>query len=290
MLHDTLATLSQLFAIHWIGAIHAVKLVSFALIPAIAIELLVPARRLHLPTVLLNLAYAPIYMTLAGMALYPVDYFISPMLPRNLLGWAVANQPWWIIGVVTLVYLALFDFFYYWFHRAQHRTPLLWRYHRFHHADTNISASSTIRHHWLEEALRYFVLGIPMIILFGQPDRTLPWLGIIIGVYGMFIHWNVKLPLGPMTLAIVGPQYHRIHHSLKKEHFDKNFAVFFPFWDWLFGTACLPQKGEYAQTGVDDGASANGLAQLLPYPLLPQTRTPQQARQQDSAAASAAQR
>lgn len=268
---------------------YAIKLVSFALVPAIAIELLRPAHRLHLPTVALNLAYAPIYMTLAGMALYPVDHFISPLLPRNLLGWTIAEKPWWIVGAVTLMYLAIFDFFYYWFHRAQHRVPLLWRFHRFHHADTNISASSTIRHHWLEEALRYFVLGIPMIILFGQPDRTLLWLGVFIGVYGMFIHWNVKLPLGFMTLVIVGPQYHRIHHSVKKEHFDKNFAVFFPFWDWLFGTACLPQKGEYAQTGVDDGASANGLAQLLPYPVLLQSGNPRQA-PWDSAAEGVVQR
>lgn len=127
-----------------------------------------------------------------------------------------------------------------------------------------------------------------MIILFGQPDRTLPWLGIIIGVYGMFIHWNVVTarPHDPRhRRAAVSP----IHH-LKKEHFDKNFAVFFPFWDWLFGTACLPQKGNMPKPALMTAQALNGLAQLLPYPLLPQTRTPQQARQQDSAAASAAQR
>lgn len=268
MPQDNWSFLTQLLLQQWTGALYAVKLVSFALVPAIIIELLAPARRLHVRTVLMNLAYAPVYMTLAGIALYPIDHFLSPLLTRNLLGWTVTNQPWWVVGFVTFVYLAVFDFFYYWFHRAQHRWPLLWRYHRFHHADPNISASSTIRHHWLEEVLRYFVLGIPVIVLFGQPDRTLPWLGMLIGIYGMFIHWNVKLPLGPLSLVIVGPQYHRIHHSLKKEHFDKNFAVFFPFWDRLFSTTCLPHKGEYAETGVQDGGSANGLGQLLPYPLI----------------------
>lgn len=275
MLHDTWITFSQLLAQHWAGALHAIMLVSFALIPAIAIELLMPARKLHLPTVLLNLVYAPVYMTLAGLALYPLSHFISPWLPHNMLHWNMADQPWWATAGMTLAYLATFDFFYYWFHRAQHQIPLLWRYHRFHHADVNISASSTIRHHWLEEALRYFVLGAPLIVLFDDPGRTLPWLGILIGVYGMFIHWNVRLPLGPLSLVIVGPQYHRIHHSLQPEHFNKNFTVFFPIWDKLFGTACLPRKGEYVSTGVNDGARPNGLAQLLPFPILMPARPPQ---------------
>jgi sterol desaturase/sphingolipid hydroxylase (fatty acid hydroxylase superfamily) len=40
---------------------------------------------------------------------------------------------------------------------------------------------------------------------------------------------------------LTSPQYHRIHHSLKPAHFDKNFAAWFPLWDILFRTGLSSQ-------------------------------------------------
>ena len=34
------------------------------------------------------------------------------------------------------------------------------------------------------------------------------------------------------------------------QHRGKNFAVWFPFYDVMFGTAHRPKRGEYPQTGV----------------------------------------
>jgi hypothetical protein len=31
-----------------------------------------------------------------------------------------------------------------------------------------------------------------------------------------------------------------LHHSQASEHRDKNFAVIFSFWDWMFGTLVVP--------------------------------------------------
>ena len=42
----------------------------------------------------------------------------------------------------------------------------------------------------------------------------------------------------------------RIHHSIEPEHRDKNFAVWFPIYDVLFGTAHRPKPGEFPETGV----------------------------------------
>ena len=47
----------------------------------------------------------------------------------------------------------------------------------------------------------------------------------------------------------VGPQYHRMHHSLQTQHLDKNFALFFPLRDIFFGTYYRPKKGEFPSTG-----------------------------------------
>lgn len=255
------------------GAFQAIELITIFLIPMFVLELLLPVKRLHGPTVIFNLIYAPLYLMLAAMVLHPVFLAISPRLPQGVVGSffnITLDQAsfWQTGGLLVFAYLVLFDFGYYWLHRAQHHFPWLWRFHRFHHADVNISLSSSTRHHWIEETVRYLVFGIPLVVLFGQPMLTLPWLGILVGVQGMFIHWNSRLQLGPLTRWIVGPQYHRIHHSFAPQHIDKNFCVFFPFWDALFGTQCLPLAAEFPETGVIDGMRPNDLAQLLPYPIL----------------------
>jgi sterol desaturase/sphingolipid hydroxylase (fatty acid hydroxylase superfamily) len=71
------------------------------------------------------------------------------------------------------------------------------------------------------------------------------------------VHLNVRLPLGPLTPVIAGPQWHRIHHSIEKRHTDKNFASFFPVFDLVFGTYCKPQAGEYPATGLHSGEDLN---------------------------------
>ncbi len=248
------------------GAIWSIKVVLVFLLPMLLIELLRPAHRLHLPTLLFNAFYAPVYLTFAAALLHPVASTLSPWIPVNVLGWSLQNAPTWKIVLLVSCYLLMFDFFYYWFHRMQHGWPVMWRFHRFHHADVTVAVLSATRHHWIEETLRYFVMSIPLLLLFGSPERTFPWLGILTGVLGLFIHWNAPLPLGPLTPVMVGPQYHRIHHSIEPRHYDKNFAVIFPFWDRLFGTQCMPEGREFPITGLSDARYSNGWRLLWPFP------------------------
>ena len=58
-----------------------------------------------------------------------------------------------------------------------------------------------------------------------------------------------------------GPQGHRIHHSRMREHFDQNFAAFFPIWDVLFGTYHYPERDEYPSTGVHGEREVQSLSQ-----------------------------
>lgn len=252
---------------HYVGAAFgAIQVVLVFLVPMLLVELVRPARRLHLATVAFNLMYAPFYLTVSAALLDPVASRLTPWIPANLLGWSIADAPAWRVVVLVLLYVVAFDFFYYWFHRLQHRWQWMWRFHRFHHADSNVSISSATRHHWTEELLRYFVMSIPLLLLFGTPERTFPWLGVLTGVLGLFIHWNVPLRLGRLSAVLVGPQYHRLHHSIEPRHYDKNFAVIFPFWDWVFGTQWLPQGDEFPDTGLTDTTAPNGLKLLLPVP------------------------
>lgn len=254
------------FYYYFYHGFYAMYLASFVLIPMMVLEWLAPARKLHWPTVFFNLAYGPVFVAVAAMVLTPISSYLQPHLPENILAAAPEHWKYWQLGLAALAYVAAYDLLYYWLHCAQHRVPFLWRFHRFHHADPNLSASSSFRHHWLEDTFRYFIIAAPLIILFGSLPRFVPWLGLAMGGYGLFIHWNSALNLGIFNRVVVGPQYHRIHHSSAPEHHDKNFAIFFPVVDRLFGTQVLPVPGESPQTGVAGTRSANHPRQLLPLP------------------------
>jgi sterol desaturase/sphingolipid hydroxylase (fatty acid hydroxylase superfamily) len=253
---------------HVVNSLYAMKLSLWLLVPLLILEAWTPAKRLHWPTVMFNLAYAPFFMALAGMAISPISTYVHPHMPANLFGGNPLVWPWWMAALIALGYLAAFDFCYYWLHRAQHTWSFMWRYHHFHHADVNVSTSTSFRHHWLEESFRYFVVVVPTFFLFANPSPAVPWLGLFMGGYGLFIHWNTRLNLGPLSGVVVGPLYHRLHHSVQPEHINKNFAIFFPFWDRLFGTQCLPDPTNLMTTGIEGLKNPNSVRQLLPIPWL----------------------
>lgn len=90
----------------------------------------------------------------------------------------------------------------------------------------------------------------------------------IIFMFGnYFAHMNLRVDLGRFTMWINNPQYHRLHHSNRSEHFDHNFTQLLPLWDHLFGTLWVPAKHEWPATGLDDGAQPRSLLGALSWPL-----------------------
>ena len=78
-------------------------------------------------------------------------------------------------------------------------------------------------------------------------------------------HANVRLSFGPLLSRVfVDPQYHRLHHRIGIGHESAgagtlgghNFAVLFPLWDLLFGTARY--DGRYDATGIRDQLPEEG--------------------------------
>ena len=39
-----------------------------------------------------------------------------------------------------------------------------------------------------------------------------------------------------MEYIFISPAQHQLHHSIAKEHHDKNFGAALAVWDWLFGS------------------------------------------------------
>ena len=166
----------------------------------------------------------------------------------------------------VLSYLFVFDFFYYWFHRFQHKSKLLWAQHQFHHSEKSLNITTGSRHHWLEDSMRIFIVLIPMSILIEFKAEYTGVIWATFMLWGFFIHMNLKLSFGYLSSLVSGPQLHRIHHSNLAKHKDKNFAAFFPIYDILFGTYWKLEKHEYPATGLHSGYDMNNFIDANFYP------------------------
>jgi sterol desaturase/sphingolipid hydroxylase (fatty acid hydroxylase superfamily) len=179
-----------------------------------------------------------------------------------------------LLGLVAglFVWYLVLDFFYYWFHRCQHESPVLWQLHKLHHMDAQLSATTVIRNHWLEPLLKIPSILLPtaLLVRFDAATGGLlgSWLAVTFVFQQVLIHSDVRLGIGRLSPLIVSPQTHRIHHSRLPEHHHKNYATYFPVWDILFGTYHAPRRGEYPPTGVDDEPDVESVSEAWSLPFL----------------------
>ena len=96
--------------------------------------------------------------------------------------------------------LLLLDGWLYLWHRANHRVPLLWRFHRMHHADPAMDVTTATRFH-LGEHLGASVLRLGLIPLFGV-DLSFPGyliaLAIVYAAVGTLVAHAIGKPLIPL--------------------------------------------------------------------------------------------
>jgi sterol desaturase/sphingolipid hydroxylase (fatty acid hydroxylase superfamily) len=97
----------------------------------------------------------------------------------------------------------------------------------------------------------------PAIYLFTGAPNTLEISGILAvtvftGALGSVLqHSHVWLSFGrTLDHIICVPSLHQIHHSQAPQHWDRNYAVIFSFWDWIFGTLYMPDRQEKLVYGV----------------------------------------
>jgi len=140
------------------------------------------------------------------------------------------------------------DFYIYWMHRWQHSNKWLWRIHEAHHSPRKVDWLSGVRSHPLEILLNQTIEFMPIILL-GAPLEVVAYKSVISAVWGMHIHANLNLNIGNLQKIINGPEMHRWHHTTGKGR-NRNFATKFAFWDWIFGTAYLPEGQRAEEYGL----------------------------------------
>jgi sterol desaturase/sphingolipid hydroxylase (fatty acid hydroxylase superfamily) len=173
------------------------------------------------------------------------------------------------------------DLLTYALHRAYHRVPLLWRFHRVHHTDRDLDASSSFRFH-VGEVLLSGVAKLGFVVLLGVSPFGLLAFEMSMGFASQLQHANVALPRPlerAMWLVFVPPAMHRVHHHPLRAATDSNYGTLVSLWDRLLGTLRrdAPSDREF---GLPDFPAAEriSLASLLalpfarrrPLPLSPQ--------------------
>ena len=176
-------------------------------------------------------------VVLAASALLPVARMTSSDLAQRLhLGIAnLVPMPW--IAAFSLL-LIVDSFAAYWAHRLMHATPLLWRVHRVHHADTAVDVSTSLRNHPLELLVTVPVASA-VVLLIGAPVSVVLAVQTIGVAAAIWQHADITLPAGldrALARTIFTPRLHRLHHNPERAVHDSNFGETIVLWDWLFGT------------------------------------------------------
>ncbi len=173
----------------------------------------------------------------------------------------VAAQPWWL-QAIEVVFLS--DLCVYWGHRLQHRIPLLWRFHSVHHSAEHLDWLAAHREHPIDTVYTMSLINLPAFLL-GFPLETLAGLIAFRGIWAIYIHSNVRLPIGPLRVLVGAPELHHWHHD--RDRNAGNYANISPLMDILFGTYRCPDH-EPASFGLDRPTARTYLGQLI-EPFLP---------------------
>jgi len=170
--------------------------------------------------------------SLIGLIIITVSDWVS----RNELGlfnWIPV--PLWFKIIVGFL---IFDMSDYLLHRLDHTVPLFWRFHRIHHSDTMMDATTALRVYPTEGI--YFLMGeMFFMITLGLPVISLNlYLFTLLPV--MFLqHSNIRYPKwidGVFGWIFVTPNLHKVHHDVDQHYTDSNYGTVFILWDKLFGT------------------------------------------------------
>ena len=235
------------------------------------LERLIPLRRAKRPLVgrlLVNL-------TFAAVAFVTVSLIVRPAAEVSL-GWtrqqAFGLAQFEALPAVLRPFLAflLMDLTFYWWHRANHRIPLLWRFHNVHHLDPDLDVSTAFRFHFGELAFSS-AFRVAQIGLIGPSLGGYLLYETVFQAGTLFHHSNIRLPIRAERLLVrlvVTPRMHGIHHCQVREETNSNYATVFSFWDRLHRTLGLNVPQGAINIGVPGyaGKRDNALVSALLFP------------------------
>ena len=208
-----------------------------------------------------------------NLGLFGLNLLLSPLLVLPLTAWAdgfsLGLRPAFLVGTAGLVAdLLLLDLWIYWWHRANHELPFLWRFHAVHHYDELLDTSTAVRFHFGEVALSALARAGVIVLLDAPLASVVLFEGLVLTA-AIFHHSDARVPSGAERLLsrlIVTPSIHWVHHHARRADTDSNYGTIFSFWDPLFRSRSRTARTAAMPIGVE-GARDRPLLALLGAPL-----------------------
>ncbi|MBK6850387.1 MAG: sterol desaturase family protein [Burkholderiales bacterium] len=168
---------------------------------------------------------AGVYLTLLRIGVYTLIWEVLALAPDSTF-WQ--SWPGWLAA------LLLYDFCYYWHHRAGHEVALFWAAHVVHHQSQSYNLSTALRQTG-SGLLLGWIFYVPMALL-GVPPVLLAIVGLVDLLYQFWVHTEHVPKLGWFDRWFCSPSNHRVHHAVNDRYLDRNYGGLLVVWDRAFGT------------------------------------------------------
>lgn len=212
-------------------------------------ERLWPAAKPQLETarrLIKNLAFWPLNLGLSLLVVLPLSFWVASHAlwprPEGLSG------GWGLVADILLL-----DMFLYFWHRAVHEIPFLWRFHEVHHLDRHLDTTSALRFHSGEIFFATLVRA-GVIFVFAVPFASVLVFEGLVLVFTLFHHSNWRLNgrlERVLSNIIITPSLHWVHHHAKRTDTDANYGTLFSFWDKLFKSKSPTPRTPNMTIGVE---------------------------------------
>lgn len=211
-----------------------------------------PDRRDRLKHSARNITIGAFNAAVLAVLYAPVLFRLTDWTSNNNFGLLhLFDLPVWASIILAIL---LQDAWMYAWHRANHRFSFLWRFHKVHHSDPNMDASTALRFH-TGEILISAVLRLGVIALLGLSLWQILLYDLLIIPVILFHHSNVRFPEKldkPFRTVFASPAMHRIHHSPERIETDSNYSTIFSFWDRLALSFRLREDVVEVNYGLDE--------------------------------------
>ncbi|MEP6903994.1 MAG: sterol desaturase family protein [Actinomycetota bacterium] len=191
-----------------------------------------------------NLAIASFAAVIFNYLEKPVTGKLTAFVERNNFGiLKIFRLPKFAETVLAVV---LLDYTLYHWHVLTHKLPFLWRFHKIHHADRDLTASTAVRFHFGEITISVLFRAGQILIIGVSPYALQIWQTLLFASV-FFHHSNIKLPKDferKLEKIMMTPRLHGIHHSAEEAEMNSNWSSGLTVWDFLHGTflSGIPQN------------------------------------------------
>ncbi|MBY0385055.1 sterol desaturase family protein [bacterium] len=147
----------------------------------------------------------------------------------------ITQKQGWSLWKVLLILIAFDGLSYFW-HRANHTFPFLWRWHSLHHTEPVIDTTTAFRFHPIEVLLSW-PLRLALATLLSVTSTEYLIFAIIFQISNLTQHSVFFLPQKIndwFSYLLITPNIHHLHHSIHPREQCRYYGTIFSFWDRLF--------------------------------------------------------